>query len=425
MQIQHPCINFRKVVSRVDKAIFKSIRDLYVALGGVEKINAYAAACQIWLETGGTSSELSHAAFNFAGIKATDQWKKAGGEVYRKVTKEVINGREVTVSAEFRKYTSPLHFFQDYSAKWQESRYVKAGLQDNLGSFWLCFAALNTGGWATDLSYFTKLCAVADSKGFEVFGTSWTTKKVASLEYAVTSKILTATQKKHLTELLTNAKKLQKHTEKVSKESPEAVQKSPPLKTTAPVVVGIDAGHGGKDSGAINPTDRTIQEKNITLATALLLRAKLIEAGCSVVMTRDTDTTVELNDRPKLLNSKKVDFTVSIHTNSVANSPNTTGFEAYVYLKSSNKSRDLCNRIYNEWNIEFPGTKLRDDTTKAGLYKSANFAMVRDTTNPAVLVEMDFISNNDMAKKMNTKEYQARMCKALFYAILSYIKANH
>lgn len=425
MLIQYLCINSRKVVSRVAKVIFNSINELYVALGGVEKINAYAAACQIWLETGGTSSELSYAAFNFAGIKATDQWKKAGGEIYRKSTKEVINGREVTVVAEFRKYLSPIHFFQDYSAKWQEPRYVRAGLQDNLGSFWLCFAALNTGGWATDLSYFTKLCNMADSKGYEVFGTSWTDKKVASLEYAVTSKILTVAQKKYLSELLANAKKIQKHVDKTDKESPETVQKSPVPKASASVTVGIDAGHGGKDSGAVNPTDRSIQEKNITLATALLLRAKLIEAGCSVVMTRDTDTTMELNDRPKFLNSKKVDFTVSIHTNSVANKPTITGFEAYVYLKSSNKSRDLCNRIYNEWNIEFPGTKLRDDISKEGLYKSANFAMVRDTTNPAVLVEMDFISNNDMAKKMNTKGYQERMCKALFYAILSYIKSNY
>ena len=79
----------------------------------------------------------------------------------------------------------------------------------------------------------------------------------------------------------------------------------------------IDAGHGGKDAGAIG---RISQEKNINLAVAKEL-GRLIEQnmpGTKVVYTRKTDVFVELHERAQIANRAKADLFISIHTNSTA-----------------------------------------------------------------------------------------------------------
>ena len=89
-----------------------------------------------------------------------------------------------------------------------------------------------------------------------------------------------------------------------------------PLCAGAYTVV-IDAGHGGKDAGALG---QTAKEKNINLAVALALGQK-IKANCpdvKVIYTRSTDVFIELNERANIANRNKADLFISIHTNSTA-----------------------------------------------------------------------------------------------------------
>ena len=90
----------------------------------------------------------------------------------------------------------------------------------------------------------------------------------------------------------------------------------------------IDAGHGGKDPGALGSKSR---EKDVTLAVALQL-GSLIKEKCpdvQVFYTRSTDVFVELGDRCKIANSKHADFFISIHCNA-ADDKNAHGVETFV-----------------------------------------------------------------------------------------------
>ncbi|MBR4527076.1 MAG: N-acetylmuramoyl-L-alanine amidase, partial [Bacteroidaceae bacterium] len=90
----------------------------------------------------------------------------------------------------------------------------------------------------------------------------------------------------------------------------------------------IDAGHGGKDPGAIG---RKSKEKNINLAVALAF-GKLVEQNCpdvKVVYTRKTDVFVELDERANIANRNKADLFVSIHVNSTAAKNGPQGTETY------------------------------------------------------------------------------------------------
>ena len=95
-----------------------------------------------------------------------------------------------------------------------------------------------------------------------------------------------------------------------------------------PYTLVIDAGHGGKDPGAMNKAGK---EKNINLAVALAL-GKLVEKNCpnvKVVYTRKTDVFVELDERANIANRAKADLFISIHTNATSAKVGPRGTETY------------------------------------------------------------------------------------------------
>ncbi len=161
------------------------------------------------------------------------------------------------------------------------------------------------------------------------------------------------------------------------------------------VKIGVDPGHGGTDSGAVGPTG--LQEKDVNLATSLLLRDALQARGASVYMTRTTDVTVSLTARTDYFNSIPVDRSESCHYNACGNcGANYTGVHVYDdgtnTCPASATSKDMAAK-----------TALRLDaalsigvvSTNCGIYgvHGDNFAMVRDTSMPAMLTEASFIDN--------------------------------
>ena len=101
----------------------------------------------------------------------------------------------------------------------------------------------------------------------------------------------------------------------------------------------VDAGHGGKDSGAYRRSGPP--EKNVTLDVAQRLDHKLRESQIKTVMTRDSDVFIPLNDRVAIENKQKNAIFVSIHFND-SRKRKTRGFETYYH---SGTSFDLANRI--------------------------------------------------------------------------------
>ena len=189
-------------------------------------------------------------------------------------------------------------------------------------------------------------------------------------------------------------------------------------------VVYLDAGHGGYDPGA---TYFGQYEKNLTLAVQKRVKAKLEAAGYTVVTSRNTDTSVELLERSASANKSKADIFVSLHFNAGAQSAN--GVEAYYYQYYSEYPSRINQTYHNdaerlkrssELAQAIQSNVVAQTGSKNNGVKRETFAVVRETTAPAVLVELGFISNQAEFNKINTAAYQEKLAEGVTKGILAY-----
>lgn len=153
------------------------------------------------------------------------------------------------------------------------------------------------------------------------------------------------------------------------------------------MIVCIDAGHGGSDSGATSADGKRL-EKDDNLELSLKVKDNLENMGVKVVMTREDDSTVSLKERCKAANRKHCDIFVAIHRNSSATG---TGVEAWISRIEKNGEKQAAKKMTAElskiMNLENRGVKrgYRD--------LSANNYYVNSNTNmPSVLLEVGFIT---------------------------------
>ena len=174
------------------------------------------------------------------------------------------------------------------------------------------------------------------------------------------------------------------------------------LKTFKTVVV--DAGHGGKDSGAYRRYGPP--EKISTLDVAKRLERKLRESELKTVMTRSSDVFVSLDERVAIENSKKNSIFVSIHFND-SRRRGIHGFETYYH---SPAARELAERIQ---------AKLLTIGRSAdrGVH-FANFRVLRLATYPAVLVECGFLSNRREGRGARDSEFRELLADKIAEAIV-------
>ena len=166
----------------------------------------------------------------------------------------------------------------------------------------------------------------------------------------------------------------------------------------------LDAGHGGKDAGAVNGA---LLEKDAALRLVKLLGAELESMGHEVVYTRSDDTFVELHQRCVLSNAAAPAAFVSIHLNSSENK-HAYGAETW-YCEGSSKGLELATKIQS--NI-IAATGARDRGIKAG-----SFYVLKHSQAPAVLIEVGFISNDLEGPKLFTSEYQSKLVTAIANAL--------
>src|SRR3954471_19974148 len=141
----------------------------------------------------------------------------------------------------------------------------------------------------------------------------------------------------------------------------------------------VDAGHGGKDNGALRRYGGA--EKNATLDVATRLASKLRESQFRVLITRSSDELVDLDERAAISNRQKNAIFVSVHFND-SGRRGIRGFETYYH---SPVARQLAYRIQQHL-MTLPGAVNRG-------VKTANFRVLRKAAYPAVLVECGFLSN--------------------------------
>ncbi|WP_367883839.1 N-acetylmuramoyl-L-alanine amidase family protein [Thermococcus peptonophilus] len=164
----------------------------------------------------------------------------------------------------------------------------------------------------------------------------------------------------------------------------------------------VDAGHGGKDPGAVG----YVVEKDVNLAIALKVAQVLEMDGANVVLTRDGDYFVSLSERVQIANSAGCDIFISIHANSGPSSA--TGFEVYHYYTSS-KGTALATYVDDEI------AKLIPLKNRGGV-KSAGYYVIKYTKMPAILIETGFVTNSYDASIISDESYQWKYAYAILHA---------
>lgn len=217
----------------------------------------------------------------------------------------------------------------------------------------------------------------------------------------------------------------------------------------------VDAGHGGKDPGAIGCSGT--EEKEVTLDIAKRLKKNLEEYGFKVIMTRERDEFISLPERTEIAARSKADFFISIHANS---SPvdSVHGIEVFSlrdldYLERNEAQRQENYRLFfNQLAMKRDNENLKgivadmldnnkraesdsladriaEDTstfvnTKNRGTKLAGFYVLRNTLIPAILVEVGFLSNPHEEKLLNTSTYRQKFASALAKSILDYAEVQ-
>ena len=175
----------------------------------------------------------------------------------------------------------------------------------------------------------------------------------------------------------------------------------------------IDPGHGGPDPGAVgNNVTEEVVNLNVSLELARLLR----RAGYDVRLYRTTsdenvleNKNADLRNRAQTANNWGADYFISIHTNSSPN-PAANGVEAYVYRLGGTSER-LAQSIVNSVASEL-GSRNRG-------VMQANFAVLRRTNMPAVLVELGYLTNETEALNLNSPAWQRAVAAAIFDGIVN------
>lgn len=189
-------------------------------------------------------------------------------------------------------------------------------------------------------------------------------------------------------------------------------------------VVMLDPGHGGYDPGAI--TSQGVYEKSINLQIAQRVKEMLGPSGIAVFLTREEDIDyapdgvkgkntkkqIDLNRRIDLANEAKADVFVSLHVNATATGQN-SGAETFYHYKSES-GKGLAVLIQQEL-IKIPGMNRR-------IAKPGDFYVIKNTSMPAVIVEVGYLSSAKEQKKLQQSWYQEQLARAIAKGIANYFE---
>ncbi len=188
---------------------------------------------------------------------------------------------------------------------------------------------------------------------------------------------------------------------------PPPVVRPSPVKPKALVV--IDAGHGGHDPGAMTGG---LHEKDINLAVALKVADFLEQRGIGVILTRQQDQFIELEERANIANRRNADLFVSIHSDS---NPDRSrrGFTVFVARGASSEAYHAANCI---------GQAMASTGSDSHGTREAEYKVLMNTSGPAVLVEIGYLSNAQDIARLRDSGWQNRLAQAIASGILTYVR---
>ena len=227
-----------------------------------------------------------------------------------------------------------------------------------------------------------------------------------------------------------------------------------------PYTLVIDAGHGGHDPGTNNKSGK---EKNINLAVALAF-GKLVEENCKdvkVIYTRKKDVFIGLSDRAKIANRAKADLFISIHTNATDSKVGPSGAQTYTLgMHKAQANLEVAQRensvitLESNYEQKYEGfdprssesyiifelmqdRNMESSVKLAGLVqkqlcstiggkssdvRQAGFLVLRETSMPAVLIELGYLNNPHDASYLTSTKGVNNLARSIYNAFIAYKK---
>jgi len=206
------------------------------------------------------------------------------------------------------------------------------------------------------------------------------------------------------------------------------------LRKASAALVVLDPGHGGADPGT---GEGSLQEKGFTLDIAKRVRGRLRENHVNVMMTRDRDATMSLDERCWRADRYGADIFVSIHLNASRN-PAISGVETYIVPASGYPTTvELEQNVLTVKRKDCPGNRFDGANVVLAQYlhkgllahtgsadrgiRRARFYVIRNANSPAALVECGFLSNRKEARKILDADYRDQIAEGISRGILTYL----
>jgi len=193
----------------------------------------------------------------------------------------------------------------------------------------------------------------------------------------------------------------------------------------APLVI-VDAGHGGHDGGAVA---NEVIEKNLSLDLALRLKRELEATGLRVLLTRDRDVFLSLEDRAALADRSKAAAFVSVHLNTDGSGSAAEGIETYFAEAPPLSSRQATPPAERRKGCaQFAATvqRLVCATTKAqdrGT-KARSYAVVAQAPCPAVLVECGFLTSTSEVARLKRESYRDQIAAGIAHGVALFLQTQ-
>ncbi|HAM80838.1 N-acetylmuramoyl-L-alanine amidase family protein [Ornithinibacillus bavariensis] len=168
----------------------------------------------------------------------------------------------------------------------------------------------------------------------------------------------------------------------------------------------IDPGHGGKDPGALG--QQNILEKDMILVVSLRIAEQLKQAGATVILTREDDSFVSLQQRVQLSNQNHADAFISIHFNAY-DEDYVGGFHTYYYRNGERLAQTIQKTLAEKIHLRNRGVIQH------------GYTVLRENHQPAVLIELGFITNKKELATIQTDAYQNSVAEAIMEALVKYL----
>ena len=188
------------------------------------------------------------------------------------------------------------------------------------------------------------------------------------------------------------------------------VKRQPQELELSNVKIAVDAGHGGNNNGAAGIATN-ISEKKYTLLIAKELQRELLEENARVFMTRETDISIGMQERMKMLSTEDPDFLISIHLNSSVKDSVNGVSTYYKHIGFRPLTQHILNRM------------LELELAEFGNVGNFNFALNAPTEYPNCLVEVAFLSNREDEKKILDPAFHKQVAKKIVAGIKDWLKA--